>query len=76
MSQLVVAMANRPKHSACRSQLAGDAFRCELDRQQAGSYEELRLHATQNWYIANNKEIISCAVTNYQNAAKTSTQGI
>ena len=30
-----------------------EAFRCEMDRQQAGSYEELRLlRATQNWDIA------------------------
>ena len=45
-------MVNRPKHDACRSQLAGDAFRAEMDRQQAGSYEELQLRATHNRDVA------------------------
>jgi hypothetical protein len=43
---------HQAKARPCRSQLAGDAFPFELDRQQAGSYEGLQIRATPSWYIA------------------------
>jgi len=38
----IVAMARQAKHRPRSSPRADDAFRAKRDRQQAGSYEELR----------------------------------